>query len=336
MARRSLVCSASIVAFVALAMSGCTPPADSPSSSKLSVVATTTQLGDFANEVGGEQIELTTLLSPGASAHGFELTPADKIALIDADVLIMNGLELDSFVEDVIDSGEFAGELINVSERLLLEEPVEGETDHTTDADADADHAHGSINPHIWTSPVMASDMVEAIAAGLSVADPVSADVFAANAKVYEEKLDQLDTWIEDNIEQVPDQQRVVVSGHNSLEYYLEAYDITFAGSILPSFEDNAEPSVAERNALIQAIKDQKVTAIFVESSMNPKTAEIIAKETGATLVSEDVLYADSLGVDGSGAETYIKATVKNTRTLLEAWGFAPLPLSAELEAMVN
>ena len=121
--------------------------------------------------------------------------------------------------------------------------------------------------------------------------------------------------------------------GHNSLEYYLDHYGIQFVGSILPSFEDNAEPSVAEITALIDTINTLGVKAIFVESSMSPKTAERIAQQTGAVLIEHDVLYADSLGATGSNAETYIDATIHNTRTIVTAWGYQPLPLPQELES---
>lgn len=318
---RSITSAAALVATAALLLSGCAsaPPSNGEG---LRVVATTTQVGDFTHEVGRLGIQLTTLLSPGASAHDFDPTQANMIALADADVLVINGLDLEPFIDDAIATSGFQGALVDASSGIQLD------ADH---AESDT-HEHGSVNPHIWTSPVLASEMVANIAADLSEADPARAKSYAVNAGEYQAKLAVLDEWITANIAQVPADERVFVSGHDSLAYYLDEYDIEFVGSILPSFEDNADPSVAEIDDLIRAIRDGGVKAIFVESSMNPKIAERIATESGAKLINHDVIYADSLGSPGSGAETYIGATVHNTRVILEAWGYTPTPLPAELE----
>lgn len=318
---RSITQAAAVVATAALLLSGCAS-APSSNSDGLRVVATTTQVGDFTHEVGRSGIQLTTLLSPGASAHAFEPTQANMIALADADVLVINGLDLEPFIEDAIATSGFQGALVDASSGIQLDaDHEEGDT-----------HDHGSVNPHIWTSPVLASEMVANISAGLSEADPARAKAYAGNAGEYQAKLAVLDKWISANMAQVPVAERVFVSGHDSLAYYLDEYDIEFVGSILPSFEDNAEPSVAQIDELIQAIRASSVKAIFVESSMNPKIAERIATESGAKLINHDVIYADSLGAPGSGAETYIDATVHNTRVILEAWGYTPTPLPTELE----
>ena len=121
----------------------------------------------------------------------------------------------------------------------------------------------------------------------------------------------------------------MLVTGHDSLSYYLHDYDIAFAGSILPSFEDNAEPSATEIDALVARIKQLGVPAIFVESSMSPKLARTIAREAGVQVIDAESLYADALGPAGSGADTYLDATAHNTRVILEAWGVDPDPLPA-------
>lgn len=302
----------------------------------LNVVATTTQVGDFAREVGGTSIHLTTLLSPGASAHAFEPTQADMVALAQADVLVINGLGLESFVDDAVATSGFAGTIVDASAGMQLDAEA-GSSASTESANADheheSEHEHGGVNPHIWTSPLMAAEMVDTIAAGLGQADPAQKATFSKNAEAYDSKLALVDAWIAENIAQVPQSERLFVSGHNSLAYYLDEYGIQFVGSLLPSFEDNAEPSVAEITTLIDTINALGVKAIFIESSMNPKTAERIAAQTGAALIDHDVLYADSLGAAGSGAETYIAATIHNTKTIVTAWGYQPLPLPHELES---
>lgn len=373
----------------ALALASCSSPAgEAQTTDGLRVVATTTQLADFAAQVGGDDIELTGLLAPGGSAHHFDPTPADLLALGNADVLIVNGAGLDEFVDSAIESSGFDGTVIDASEGIDLDEAREitheaqheagapHDEDHAHDeADADAhdhaadehaaeaeahdhadedhahehsdeahadedhahaedehDHDHGDLNPHIWTSPRYAQGMVHAIAHGLADADPAHAADFESRAEAYEAKLDALDAWIVAQFERVPAEQRVLVTGHDSLRYYLHDYGIAFAGSLLPSFEDNAEPSAAEIDALVAAIEQSGVKAIFVESSLSPKLARTVGQEAGVKVVDAESLFADSLGAEGSGAETYLDATVHNTRVILEAWGATPDPLPSELE----
>lgn len=338
--------------------------------SDLRVVATTTQLTDFVGEIGGDDIELTGLLAPGGSAHHFDPSPADLLALGEADVLVVNGMGLETFVDSAVEASGFDGTIITAADGLdpglLREITAEGgaahdhadeahdhaEEDHAHEhgeeaheAEADAheahDHDHGDVNPHIWTSPRNAEGMVREIAEGLGKADPDRADDYAERADAYVAQLHDLDTWIAAQFERVPAEERVLVSGHDSLRYYLHDYGIVFAGSILPSFEDNAEPSAADIDALVAEIKERGVKAVFVESSMSPKLAQTIASEAGVEVVDAEALYADSLGApddDGTGADgdvsvdTYIGATVHNTRLILEAWGVQPEPLPASLQ----
>jgi ABC-type Zn uptake system ZnuABC Zn-binding protein ZnuA len=344
-------------------------------SDRLKVVATTTQLTDFAQQVGGDDIDLTGLLAPGGSAHHFDPTPADLLALGEADVLIVNGAGLETFIDSAVEASGFDGEIITASEGIDLEEAeaitaeggeahdhdheaeaehadehdhAEEDHDHAEDehaaeedhdhaeeehaAEDDHDHDHGSVNPHIWTSPRNAAGMVSLISGDLSRIDPAHADAYTERADAYVAQLDELDAWISAQFERVPAEERVLVSGHDSLRYYLHDYGIEFAGSILPSFEDNAEPSAADIDALVASIREHGVKAVFVESSMSPKLAQTIAKEAGVQVVDAESLYADSLGAPGSDGDTYLGATEHNTRVILEAWGAEIDQLPANLQ----
>ena len=322
---------------------------------ELKVVATTTQLTDFAGEVGGDDIELTGLLAPNASAHHFDPSPADLLALGKADVLIVNGANLEGFVDDAVKASGFSGTIVTAADGIDLaeakkitaegggfvdddhDEAEHGEAGHTeaehaeegadahdhehAEGEAGHDHDHGDLNPHIWTSPKNAEGMVEEIAKGLGAADPDHASDYTQRADQYVGKLKELDTWVAAQFDRVPAKDRVLVSGHDSLRYFLHDYGIEFAGSILPSFEDNAEPSAADIDALVASIKEHHVKAVFVESSMSPKLAKTIADEAGVQVVDAETLYADSLGAPGSDGASYIGATVHNTKLILNAWG---------------
>lgn len=353
---RLLLAAASTAAVAALALSGCSAsPAPGSSgkpggSGKLAVVATTTQVGDFAAEVGGDDIQLTTLLAPGASAHHFDPSPEQLLALGRAAVLVQSGAGLEGFVDGAVSASGFDGELVTAADGVDLakaeaitaegggyvdEEEDHGEPghEHAEEADhGDHDHDHGTLNPHLWTSPAFAQGMVTEIADGFAKADPAHADDYRRRAAAYNAKLGALNTWIAAQYAKVPQKDRLFVSGHDAMRYYLHDYDIRFVGSLLPSFEDNAEPSAAQIDELIAAIKQQGVKAVFTESSISPKLARTVAEETGATWVSgEEALYVDALGPKGSGADTYLGATEHNTRTILNAWGFTPDPLPAGL-----
>lgn len=366
--RRPLAFAAGLTAVVAtaLTLSSCAPPASNADveSDRLSVVATTTQLADFAAEVGDGDIELHSLMTPGASAHHFDPSPSDLLALAQADVLLVNGVGLESFLDSAIEASGFQGEIVTASDGIDLEEAAHvsedmgggahdhGDTDdhaheqadeHADDHDAPASHDdhgghdhdghghdghdHGPVNPHIWTSPRQAEGMVAEVARGFAKADSTHASHYERRADHYIVRLQALDAWAAAQFARVPAADRVLVTGHDSLSYYLHDYDIAFAGSILPSFEDNAEPSATEIDALVARIKQLGVPAIFVESSMSPKLARTIAREAGARVIDADSLYADALGPAGSGADTYLDATAHNTRVILEAWGVDPDPL---------
>ncbi|MCW2289261.1 zinc/manganese transport system substrate-binding protein/manganese/iron transport system substrate-binding protein [Leucobacter luti] len=364
-----------LAAAAALTLTGCSADTAGASGAdgSLKVVATTTQLTDFAREIGGDDIELRGLLVPGGSAHHFDPTPADLLALSEADVLIVNGAGLESFIDDAIDASGFDGEVITASDGIDLAEATEitaegeaggaaehdhadhdhdhaAEADHDHAAEAEHDHAadvaeepeaahtdhdghdHGATNPHLWTSPRYAEGMAAHIGEEFARIDTANAADYDARTAAYVQQLQALDTWVSEQFAAVPEAKRVLVSGHDSLRYFLHDYDIDFAGAILPSFEDNAEPSAADIDALVAAIKDRGVTAVFVESSMSPKLARTIAAEAGVRVIDAESLYADSLGVADSGADTYISATVHNTRTILEAWGETTAPLPDTLQ----
>ena len=340
----------------ALVLASCSgnSPSAGGEGDRLKVVATTTQLQDFTAEVGGEDIELSGLLTPGGSAHHFDPSPADLLALGEADVLVVNGEGLETFIDSAIEASGFSGEIVTAADgidedeaRAITAESGGAGHDHDHDHGAEEghdhaaeehdhaaeeghdhaeegeahDHDHGDINPHIWTSPRNAIGMVDAVAAGLSEADPDHASGYEERAAAYTERLEALDEWAAAQFDRVPAAERVLVSGHDSLTYYLHDYGIAFAGSILPSFEDNAEPSAADVDALVAKIREQGVKAVFVESSMSPKLARTIADEAGIQVIDAESLYADSLGKPGADAATYIGATVANTRTILGAWG---------------
>ncbi|WP_353815023.1 metal ABC transporter substrate-binding protein [Agromyces sp. SYSU T00266] len=328
---RSIRLSALAVGATSIALlAGCAAPGGSESGG-VRVVATTTQVADFAAEVAGDAAEVTGLLEPGQSAHSFDPSAAQLLALGTADALVVNGAGLESWIDDAVAASGFDGVLIDASTGIELEATDDehaGEHDH----EAEDEHAHEDGNPHIWTDPGLAERMVANIAAGLEEVPGIDAGAISANADDYTARLEALDAWIAENVATVPVDQRLLVTNHDAFTYFLHAYDITFVGSVIPSFDDNAEPSAAEIDALVERIAETGVQAVFSEASISPKAAETIADEAGVTVYSgEDALYGDSLGQPGSDGETYLGSQVHNVELILESWGVEPSPVPSVL-----
>ena len=278
-------------------------------------MATTTQVTEFTSTVVGTAGTVTGLIQPNQSAHAFDPSAKQLLLLSQADAVVINGADLEPWLQDALSAANFSGEVITASTGIPLIES----------------------DPHVWTSPKNAQQMVDNIKTGLDGLPGITEGqkkTFETNADAFNVQLDALNTWITTNIDQVPAAQRLLVTNHDAFTYFVDAYGINFLGSIIPSFDDNAEPSVAELDSLIALIKNSGATAIFSEASISPKLAKTIASEAGVKVYSGDnALYSDSLGVSGSDGETYIKATIHNVTMLMNAWGYPVQPLPAELKS---
>lgn len=299
-----------VLALTSVSLVACSAP--EPQGEGLSIVATTTQVTEFTRAVVGDAGEVTGLIQPNQSAHSFDPSAQQLLAISQADALVMNGANLEPWLPDALAAADFKGVLINATMGIPL---------------IDQD-------PHVWTSPTNAIAMVSNIASNLiDLAGEESGSQMEWNQVAYQKKLESLNTWIIDNLDQVPPEQRLLVTNHDAFTYFVDEYGITFIGSIIPSFDDNAEPSAAELDQLIAEIEKSGATAIFSEASISPKLAETIAEEANVKVYSgEDALYSDSLGVKGSTGETYIAATIHNVTMLMTSWGYPVIPVPARLE----
>lgn len=299
-----------------LGVSGCAGMAEDAgaapgSSERLDIVATTTQVADFTRNVVKDTpgVNVTQLVQPNQSAHGYDPSAADLADLAQADVLISNGIGLEEWLGEVVDASGFDGTTI-------------------TAADG-ADMSGDPGNPHIWMSVANAEAMVTTITAGLAAASPAHAAVFEGNAAAYRAVLSELDAWIHANVDPVPVAERLLVSNHDAFGHFTAAYGITYVGAIMPNLDDNAEPSAADIETLVDAIRNTGVKAVFSEASISPKAADTISREAGVTVYSgEDALYGDSLGPRGSAGDTYVHSQVHNVQVVLESWGVEPGPLN--------
>ncbi|MFK8184243.1 MAG: metal ABC transporter solute-binding protein, Zn/Mn family [Phormidesmis sp.] len=196
----------------------------------------------------------------------------------------------------------------------------EGEHDEKDGHDDHSDHEEeGEADPHVWHDAENGIEMVQVIQRQLSETFPNNASLYQANAETLVAQLTQLDTWIHQQIKTVPESQRVLVSTHDALGYYAEAYNIRIEAA-LASFSTEARPSAADLRELIDAVEDSNVPTVFVESTSNPRLIEAVSRETDIQ-VSAEPLYADSLGEAGTPAATYQGMLTANTCTIVEGLG---------------
>lgn len=301
-----------VVLFLAACGGGGTS-ADLPSDrgDTLKVVATTTEVADFARNVGGDKVKVHQILKPNVDPHDYEPSPLDIQAIAEADVIVKNGVGLEKWLDSVIEASGFDGTVVDASQGVPIRKG--GDED-----DADGD-------PHIWHNPLNVKTMTANIERGFAEADPADAAVYRANQAAYAAKLDELDTEIARKIDSIPPERRKLVTNHDAFGYYIERYRLTFVGSIIPSFDTSAELSAKQISDLVAKIKQAGVPAIFSEASLPPKTAEAVGREAGVKVVAgEGSLYGDTLGPEGSPGATYLQMERHNTDTIVNALKGSP------------
>lgn len=294
----------------------------------LKVVASFSIIGDFARNVGGDRVTITTLVGPDGDAHVYEPKPADAASVSAADVVLVNGLQFEGFIKRLVEaSGTKApvveltrgGEVLKASE----EEHNHGEGEHKEaedghDHDAGEEHAdgeghhHGEYDPHAWQSVHNAEVYVKNIADAFCAADAAGCDIYRANAATYGAKLEALDAEIKAAVDGIPAEKRTIITSHDAFGYFEHEYGLRFLAPEGVSTE--SEASAADVAALIRQIREDKASAIFVENITNPRLVEQIAAETGLKVGGS--LYSDALSPAGGPAATYIDMMRHNITTI--------------------
>ncbi|MDP9842077.1 zinc/manganese transport system substrate-binding protein/manganese/iron transport system substrate-binding protein [Streptosporangium lutulentum] len=273
----------------------------------LKVVATTTQVGDFARNIGGDKVSVTQILRPNVDPHDYEPSPADIQAIADADIVVKNGVGLEKWLDQVISSAGFEGQVVDASQGVTIRK-------------GDGSEEESAGDPHIWHNPQNAKIMAANIEKALAAKDAPDATAYQANLDSYDAKLDALDADIAKRIDTIPADRRKLVTNHDAFGYYIDRYHLTFIGSIIPSFDTSAELSAKQISNLVAKIKSTGVTAVFSESSLPPKTAQAIGTEAGVKVeAGEDSLYGDTLGPEGSAGATYLDMEKHNTDVIVGA-----------------
>lgn len=286
-------------------------PASQSSDDTVRVLTSTTFLADIAGHVAGDRLQVESLLPFGADPHAYQAAPSDVAKIAESDLLILNGLEYEHFIESLLENA--GGERIIVEGTADLEPHVMGEHEGEESSE---EHAHEASDPHMWLDPNLVITYVKNIRNGLMDVDPQGQEVYAANADAYMEELKQLDMFIREQVETIPLERRLLVTNHEAMGYFAERYGFTLIGAVIPSLSSDAGTSAREMAGLVDVIKSSGAPAIFLGELENPDLADQIAEETGVKVVHD--LYLESL-TEGAPAGTYIDMMRHNVTQIVNA-----------------
>jgi zinc/manganese transport system substrate-binding protein len=294
---------------IVLVIAAGTPPAYAQAdAARLEVVATFSILGDFARNVGGDQVDVSTLVGFDGDVHVYTPSASDAESIRKARLVIVNGLGLEGWLPRLVQSSGGRATIVIASDGIPPRTIGPGERH-------DRLRAVGSVDPHAWQSVMNAAHYVANIRDAMIAADPANTATYRDNAAVYLARLGVLDRDVRESIGQIPEDRRKVVSTHDAFGYFAEAYGVTF---IAPQgVSTDSEPSARDIAAIVEQIKTGKTSAVFLENIADPRLMKQIASETGAKIGG--TLYSDSLTGEHGEASTYIDLIRHNTRTIVSA-----------------
>lgn len=266
------------------------------------VVTSFSILADLTQQVGGDAIHVETLVGPNGDVHVYEPRPRDLRTVMQAAVLVRNGLGLEGWMDRLTGAADFKGRVVVAAEKV---------TPRTMTEDGGA----LATDPHAWQDPRNAILYVQAITDGLIAADPANAAAYRDAAARYTAQVAQADTWIESMFAPIPPAERRIITTHDAFGYYGARYGVEFLSA--EGISTEYEPSAKAIAALVRQIKRENVRAVFIENMTSPRMAEMLARETGAKLGG--TVYSDALSLPNEPAPTYLKMLRHNTTLFAQA-----------------
>jgi ABC-type Zn uptake system ZnuABC Zn-binding protein ZnuA len=276
-------------------------------SDKPIVVATTTQIGDFARAVGGDAVDVHQILRPNTDPHEYEPRPDDVRATADAKVVFVNGDGLDSWMGDVVKQAGGSRNVVTLGDVARTHLPGEAEGPEAS-----------PVDPHWWHDPRNAEAAVERVRSALGEALPADKEAFDRRAAAYVGEIAALDKRLGRCFASVPAAERKLVTSHDAFGYLAKRYGIDVVGAIVPSQSTEAQPSAGDIARLVDQVRSEKVRAIFIENSVNPKLGEAVANQTGT--IGNLRLYGDTLGPKGSAGATYLGMELANANAMMRGF----------------
>ncbi len=300
-----------VVMSLILMLTGCRQPVTNldAAKDKLNVVATTTMLADLSRIIGGEKVSVNGLMGPGIDPHLYQTSAGDVTLMQNADIVVYNGLHLEGKMGEIFK---------NLNGQRVFVICIEKDLDKSVLLMSEDDES--VHDPHIWFDAAIWKQAAQIVADGFVHADPDGTDLYKANLEQYLLELDELDAYIKQRVSELPEGQRVLITAHDAFQYFGKAYGFEVHG--LQGISTDAEAGTADISALSDFIVERQIKAIFVESSVPPKTIEALqaaVRARGFNVAIGGELYSDSLGGEGSGAETYILTFQSNIDTIVNA-----------------
>lgn len=316
-------------------------PVSHANEKQLNVVATFSILGGMVKSVGGDHVEVTTLVGPDSDAHAYNPTPADAKTILKADVLFVNGWGFEGWLDRLVDASGYKGRLITATDGIeglpfdhgddhneehhgddhdgkhagKHEDHHDKHEDKHDDKHADAHgHHHGETDPHAWLSLAHAKVYIQNITGALQEADPKNSAVYALNQDAYLKQLGELEQLVTETLDTLPKERRTVVTSHDAFGYFADSYQFRFLAP--QGLNPEAEASARDVAALIEQIRDENITALFLENIVSPRLLEQIAAESGAEIGG--TLYADGLSKPEGDAGTYLNMMKHNIMTVYQ------------------
>ena len=326
----------------AVAVTTILPPALAESGGPIRVVATFSILGDMVSRIGGEHVAVTTLVGPDGDTHVYRPTPAAARAVSEADILVVNGLGFEGWLDRLVETADFGGVRVVATAGI---EPIAFEDDHGDDhagghdheegeaaedhgdghddhgdehddhGDEHDDHDHGAFDPHAWQSLRHAVTYVDNVTLALANASPENASTFYRSRALYVAEIEALDAEIRSLLAELPDGARTIVTSHDAFQYFGRDYGLAFVAP--QGLSTESEASAKDVVRLIELIRSQGIRAVFVENIADPRLLKRIADETGATIGG--TLYPGALSGPEGPAPTYLDMMRHNARTLAQA-----------------
>lgn len=287
MRRLLIVC----LALIATALPARTEP--------LKVVASFSILGDLVRNIGGNAVDVTSLVGPDSDAHVYSPTPADARKIADAELIVVNGLGFEGWLARLVQSSGSKAKIVTASSGIV---PL---------------RSGNGADPHAWQSVSNAKIYVGNISMAIAAATPAAADQLMTNTQAYLARLEALDREVREAVAKIPPARRKVISTHNSFGYFAAAYGIEFIAPLGVSTE--SEPSARDIARIITQIRQAKIPAIFLENISDPRLIQRISSESGAKIGG--TLYSDSLTGEKGDAPTYIDMVRHNIKVLMRALG---------------
>ncbi|GHE07059.1 zinc ABC transporter substrate-binding protein AztC [Klenkia taihuensis] len=269
------------------------------------VVVTTNILGDVVGELVGDQAEVLTLMPAGADPHSFEVSAREAAQMREADLLVANGLGLEEGVLAQVEAAREDG--VVVVEAGDAVQTVEWTTEDDT-----------GVDPHFWTDPAQVRAVVDSVSAAVAEhVDGIDGDRLATDTVAYRTELEDLDAWMVEQLGQVPEPRRNLVTNHHVFGYLADRFGFTVVGAVIPSGSTLASPSARDLDELAGAIRDAGVSTLFADSSQSDRLVQVLAEQAGLD-VAVVPLFTESLTPPGGGAETYLQMMRANTEDIVE------------------